>query len=83
MARRMHDDDLCPSSAGPVHYRDECDEESESFTDPAPEPVESTCVWLAAAEDYAEEQGKAQVKERGLLVGWRDGNAQESWRTPL
>lgn len=77
MARTVHDDDLCPSGAGPDHYRDECDEDSEGFTDPAPEPVESTCAWLVAAQEYAEEQGKAQATERGLMVGWRDANAQE------
>lgn len=77
MARRMHDDSLCPSGAGIPHYRDECDEDSENFTDPAPEPVESTCAWLVAAEEYAEEQGKQDVRERGLMVGWRDASAVE------
>lgn len=76
MARKVHDSEICPSGAGREHYRDECDEDSENFTDPAPEPVESTCAWLVAAEEYADEQGKAEVRERGLLVGWRDGNAQ-------
>jgi len=76
MARRSHDADLCPSGAGPRHYRDECDEDSERFTDPQPEPVESTCAWLVAAEEYADEQDKAEVRERGLLVGWRDGSVE-------
>ena len=76
MARKVHDSEICPSGAGRQHYRDECDEDSPTFKDPAPEPVESTCAWLVAAEEYAEEQGKAEVRERGLLVGWRDGNAQ-------
>lgn len=76
MARKLHDADVCQSGAGLVHYRDECDEDSERFTDPQPEVVESTCVWLAAAEECAEEAGKAQVRERGLMIGWRDGNAQ-------
>ena len=81
MARRVHDDDLCPSDAGPQHYRDECDEDSPTFTDPAPEPVESTCAWLVAAQEYAEENSKeGHVAEKGLLVGWRDGNAQSSDR---
>lgn len=43
-------------------------------------PVESTCVWLVAAEEYAEEQGKQDVRERGLMVGWRDANDQSSDR---
>ena len=77
MARKVHDSEICPSGAGRQHYRDECDEYSPTFKDPAPEPVESTCAWLVAAEEYAEEQGKAEVRERGLLVGWRDGNQRD------
>lgn len=77
LARRQHDADICPSGAGPLHYRDECYEDSPTFIDPEPEPVESTCAWLIAAEEYAEEQ-QSQKRERGLLVGWRDGNAQSS-----
>ena len=75
----MHDDDLCPSGAGIPHYRDECDEDSENFTDPAPEPVESTCAWLVAKQDYDEEQGQVDPKhaERGLMVGWRDANVSD------
>jgi len=79
MARKAHDADLCPSGAGPVHYRDECNEDSPTFTDPEPEPVESTCAWLVAVEEYTEENSKdGHVRERGLLLGWRDGNAQPS-----
>lgn len=77
LARKAHDASLCASGAGPEHHRDTCDEDSEGFTDPQPEVVESTCVWLAAAEEYAEEAGKAQVRERGLMIGWRDGSAAE------
>lgn len=76
LARKQHDAGICPSGAGPLHYRDECDEDSDAFIDPEPEPVESTCAWLVAIEEYAEEQQKAQVRERGLLVGWRDGSAR-------
>lgn len=77
MARKVHDAELCPSGAGARHYRDECDEDSPNFTDPEPEPVESTCAWLVAVEEYTEEQSKeGNVRERGLLVGWRDGGAQ-------
>ncbi|WP_193117032.1 hypothetical protein [Brachybacterium tyrofermentans] len=76
MARKVHDAELCPSGAGARHYRDECDEDSPTFTDPEPEPVESTCAWLVAVEEYTEEQSKeGNVRERGLLVGWRDGSA--------
>ena len=77
LARRVHDDDLCPSGAGPEHYRDTCDEDSETFTDPQPEPVESTCAWLVAVQEYADENSKeGHVAERGLMVGWRDANDQ-------
>lgn len=82
LARKMHDADLCPSGAGARHYRDECDEDSPTFTDPEPEPVESTCAWLVAAEEYAEEQGKQEVRERGLLVGWRNANASAESAQP-
>jgi hypothetical protein len=65
---------VCPSGVG-FHYRDECDEDSPTFTDPEPEPVESTCVWLARSEEYAEERSKEKFPEKGLLVGWRDASA--------
>lgn len=79
MARKIHDDSLCPSGAGPMHYRDECDEDSENFTDPEPEPVESTCAWLVAKQEHDEENSKdGHVAEKGLLVGWRDGNAGQA-----
>lgn len=75
MARKAHDADICPSGAGPQHYRDSCDEDSENFTDPDPEPVTSTCAWLVAAEEYNEENTKdGVIQERGLLVGWRDAS---------
>lgn len=75
LARQEHDASICPSGAGGMHYRDTCDEDSPTFTDPQPEPVESTCAWLIAAQEYAEENSKeGVVAERGLLVGWRDAN---------
>lgn len=79
LARKAHDADYCPSGAGPRHYRDECDEDSPTFTDPQPEPVESTCAWLVAVEEYQaeEEQVDPKHRERGRLVGWRDGSAVE------
>ena len=72
MARRIHDAELCASGAGPTHYRDECDEDSDSFADPVPVPVESTCVWLAAVQAHEEEMGRQDVRERGLMTAWRD-----------
>ncbi len=60
-----------------MHYRDECDEDSERFTDPQPEVVESTCVWLGAQQEWEDEAAKAQVRERGLMVGWRDGVSRD------
>lgn len=79
MARKVHDASICPSGAGAMHYRDECDEDSPYFTDPEPEPVESTCAWLVSVEEYNDDQSKeGNVRERGLLVGWRDAGAQPS-----
>ncbi len=75
LARKAHDADLCPSGAGPQHYRDECDEDSPTFTDPEPEPVESTCAWLVAQDEYdAENSKEGHIAEKGLLVGWRDAS---------
>lgn len=79
MARKVHDASICPSGAGAMHYRDECDEDSPYFTDPEPEVVESTCAWLVAKQEYDEENSKeGNVRERGLLTGWRDGSAASS-----
>lgn len=83
LARKAHDGDYCPSGAGPRHYRDTCDDDSENFTDPQPEPVESTCAWLIAKQDYDEENSKEGViAERGLLVGWRDANVSAESSVP-
>ena len=73
LALSMHDDDLCPSKAGPEHYRDECDTDT---TDIEPEPVEQTCVYLKASEQWSEERSHEKNPEQGVLVGFRDAAAQ-------
>lgn len=69
LAQPLHDMDLCPSGAGPVHYRDECDADT---TDIEPEPFEVTCTYLKAREDWEDERSKEASPERGVLVGFRD-----------
>lgn len=73
LALAQHDMDICPSGVGPTHYSDECDGDT---TDIEPEPFERTCIYLYAAEERAEELQK-ETPEKGLLVGWVDGSAEE------
>lgn len=74
LARAQHDTDLCPSGVGPEHYRDECDADT---TDIEAVPVESTCVYLVAREGWEEERSKGKNPEKGVLVGFRDAEAQD------
>ncbi|HCS2945778.1 TPA: hypothetical protein OQU49_004390 [Shigella flexneri] len=73
LALAMHDADLCPSGAGPEHYRDECDGDT---TDIEPVVIERVCIYLHASEERQEELQK-EAPEKGLLVGWVDGAGQE------
>ena len=70
LAQPLHDMDLCPSGAGPEHYRDECDADT---TDIEPEAVEATCVYLVAREEWQAERDQDKNPEKGVLVGFRDG----------
>lgn len=73
LAQPLHDMDLCPSGAGPEHYRDECDADT---TDIEPEAVEATCVYLVAREEWQAERDQDKNPEKGVLVGFKDGAAQ-------
>lgn len=73
LARALHDMDLCPSGSGPEHYRDECDADT---TDIEAVPVESTCVYLVAREEWEEERAQDKNPEKGVLVGFKDDAAQ-------
>lgn len=74
LAQPLHDMDLCPSGAGPEHYRHECDADT---TDIEPEAVEATCVYLVAREEWQAERDQDKNPEKGVLVGFKDGAAQE------
>lgn len=73
LAQPLHDMDLCPSGVGPEHYRDECDADT---TDIEPVPVEKTCAYLVAREEWEEERAQDKSPEKGILVGFQDGAAQ-------
>lgn len=74
LALSQHDMDLCPSGAGPEHYRDECDGDT---TDIEPVVIERVCIYLHASEERQEELQK-ETPEKGLLVGWRDGSQDDT-----
>ena len=69
LALAQHDLDLCPSGAGPEHYRDECDADT---TDIEPEAVERACVYLAAREEWEDARAQDKSPEKGILVGFKD-----------
>lgn len=71
LALSMHDQDVCPSGAGPLHYRDECDADMSAAE---PEPVERVCVWLKASEDWQHERAQDKNPERGVMVGLVDAS---------
>lgn len=73
LALAHHDSEVCQSGAGPLHYSDECDGDA---TDIEPVVVERVCIYLHASEERQEELQK-ETPEKGLLVGWRDGSAEE------
>lgn len=73
LAMAQHDAEVCQSSAGPLHYTDECDGDT---TDIEPEVIERVCIYLHASEERQEELQK-ETPEKGLLVGWRDGADQD------
>ena len=66
--------DLCPSGAGPEHYRDECDPDT---SDIEPEPVERGCVYLVAREEWEDERRQEKNPEKGVLVGFLDAAAED------
>lgn len=70
LALAQHDLDLCPSGAGPEHYRDECDADT---TDIEPKSVERSCVYLAAREEWEDARAQDKAAEKGVLVGFIDG----------
>ncbi|MGY5764988.1 hypothetical protein ACXET9_07305 [Brachybacterium sp. DNPG3] len=69
LALSRHDMDLCPSGAGPAHYRDECDIDR---ADVEPEAFETQCIWLHAADEWHEERRKTKNPDKGVLMGLRD-----------
>lgn len=69
LALTLHDRDICPSGAGPVHYTDECDADT---SDIDPEPFERVCVYLKASEEWRDERAQEKNPEQGVLVGFTD-----------
>ncbi len=69
LALSQHDMEVCPSGAGPLHYVDECDGDTSEIE---PVPVERTCIYLVAAEEWQAERAKDKQPEKGVLVGFKD-----------
>lgn len=74
LALTLHDREICPSGAGPVHYVDECDGDT---SDIEPEPVERVCVYLKALDDWRDDRTQDKHPEKGVLVGLTDRSARE------